>query len=150
MRNIIFFLTLCVVTTSFFTSCEKTVGEAIPPQFDSGPHIFTSQIQDTTLISKNNEKWWFDYINVDGRIYSTLLESYNDIIYYRKEPNPKADSKLGEIFKIENRWFILEKIDEKHINISLKENQEKKDRSLIFSCSVGNASRKITIIQKGK
>lgn len=150
MKILVYIGSLILSITLFFSSCKKVDGEANPPGFDPGPHLFTDKSKDTTLVSKNNEKWWFSKLTINGINSSLLNDNKKEIKYYRTEANPNSDSDLGDIYRIENSWFIIDKIDEKHIKVSLKENKDKNDRTFTITCDVGNASEKITVLQKSK
>ncbi|KGE13553.1 BACON domain-containing protein [Sphingobacterium deserti] len=149
MKGLTYTILLIFFASLFFSSCKKLDGIGIAPGFDSGPHLFTHEIKDTILISKNNIKWSLDRITVDG-IDDYILEKNNHLKYYRKEANPNSDSNLGEIYKIENNWFVIEKMDDKHIHVLLKENNVEKERTFTITCFAGNANTKITVIQKNK
>ncbi len=138
----------CIILL-FSSSCEKLDGLATPPDFDAGPHIFGTAVKDTVLISKNDQRWWFERITVDG-FDDYDLERNNKLKCYRRDANPNADSPLGEVYKYESAWFTVEKLDERHIKISLKENKEGVVRTFTFSASVGNANRKVTVVQNQK
>lgn len=150
MKNLALIGSLILSITVFFTSCKKVDGQATPPGFDSGPHLFTNKSTDTTLVSKTNGKWWFSQLTINGINVSLSDDNKTETKYYRREASRSSDSKLGDIYRIENSWFTVDKVDEKHIKVSLKENKDKNDRTFTITCDVGNASKQITVTQKAE
>lgn len=139
----IYYLFIFLFLFSFF-SCDKVDGEGIPPKFDTEPHIFSKNAVDTTIISKNDVNWTFAQIFVNNKEIGNDDET---ITYHRLKPSPNADDQLGHIYKFENDWFSIEKIDNKNIKIILKENKTELNRTLNFDAFAGNASTKISIAQ---
>lgn len=75
---------------------------------------------------------------------------FSEVKSYTKDIPKKADNKLDFVYKFENDWFSIEKLDNRKIRVLLKENQGELSRAMSFVASVGNATKKIEIVQKPK
>jgi hypothetical protein len=138
--------TVSIITIfCFISSCSKKDGFAEAPEFEFTP-IFSNTALDTIIKSKNDVKWWF---NEFGLYINEKQTDFKDpeIKLLRDPAAVGSDSPLGFIRKFENEWFIIEKLNNREIRISLKKNDSYKKRSLIFGASVGNAQKIISLEQ---
>ncbi len=141
--NIFPFLLSLVVISLF--ACEKKEGYAEPPVFDKSKFVFDADAKDTVLNTKNNVHWWFSDISINKKVvFITELK------YASKNVPAGADNDWAHIYKFENDWFIIEKLDNRKIKVSLKANPDAAAREMSFGATVGNAGAGITILQAGK
>jgi len=124
------------------------IGES--PGFGEGPYVFDKNGGEKTLIANNNEVWFFDGLCIGNHNIFVHNDSDSSVTFHRYEPSPYADSKFGHIYKIENEWFTIQKIDNKRIKIKTDSNKTDTIRRVQFRIMSGNPTETIYIEQKAE
>jgi len=141
----LFIVPVTLFLSTAFVGCSKEVGLRTPPSFENTNLVFNSAAKDTILLASNDVDWFFADLYVNHKMLA-----FSEVKSYTKDIPKKADNKLDFVYKFENDWFSIEKLDNRKIRVLLKENQGELSRAMSFVASVGNATKKIDIVQKPK
>lgn len=117
----LFIVPVTLFLSTAFVGCSKEVGLRTPPSFENTNLVFNSAAKDTILLASNDVDWFFADLYVNHKMLA-----------------------FSEVKS------SIEKLDNRKIRVLLKENQGELSRAMSFVASVGNATKKIDIVQKPK
>jgi len=136
----------------FLYGCNRSAlyGTGEKPGFGEGPYIFDRSGEERVIVAKNDKVWFFDGLCIGNRDIFVHNDSDSSVTFHRYEPAPHSDSKFGHVYKIENEWFIIQKIDNKRIKITIDSNKTGTIRRVQFRIMAGNPRETIYIEQKAE